>query len=153
VSLAVVGTQVRFDWLHPVIAMVTRRDPDLDGIDWTSLRDELAARGLLGANTIVGVPSWRDAGKIAYALGPHTTVLCLNRDTRQFGFAAPVARFEGRDVLILSLDQPDRVAASLAPAFDSIESLQPVAISLAGHSVQPVAVFLGRGLRDIWRPG
>ena len=48
-ALAVVSTQVRLDWLGPAIAAVTRRDPDLDGIDWTSLRAELAARGLLGA--------------------------------------------------------------------------------------------------------
>jgi len=146
-ALAVVGTQVRFDWLHPVIAAVTQRDPDLEGIDWTSLRDELASRGLLGADTIVGVPSWRDAGKIAYALGPHTTVLCLNRDARQFGFAAPVARFQGRDVLVLSLDPPDRVAASLAPAFDRLEPLPPVAISFADRRLREVSVFLGHGLR------
>jgi hypothetical protein len=149
-ALAVVGTQVRFDWLHPVIAAVTQRDPDLEGIDWTSLRDELASRGLLGPDTIVGVPSWRDAGKIAYALGPRTTVLCLNRDARQFGFATPVTRFEGRDVLVLSLDPPDRAAASLAPTFDSLEPLPPVAISFAGRKVRQVSVFLGHGLR---RPG
>jgi hypothetical protein len=95
----------------------------------------------------VGVPSWRDAGKIAYALGPHTTVLCLNRDARQFGFAAPVARFQGRDVLVLSLDPPDRVAASLAPAFDRLEPLPPVAISFADRRLREVSVFLGHGLR------
>ena len=37
-AVAIVGTQVRFDWLHPVIARVARQDPDLAGIDWTSLR-------------------------------------------------------------------------------------------------------------------
>ena len=37
-ALAVVSTQVRLDWLGPAIAAATRRDPDLDGIDWTSLR-------------------------------------------------------------------------------------------------------------------
>ena len=44
---------------------------------------------------IVGVPNWRDAGKIAYALGPEVTTLCLNRDARQFGIADPPTRFLG----------------------------------------------------------
>ena len=100
-TVAVVATQVRFDWLHPVIARVARQDPDLEAIDWTSLRTGLAARGLLAAGTVVGVPDWRDAGKIAYALGPDVTVLCLNRDARQFGLANPPA----------ALHRPGRAAA------------------------------------------
>ncbi len=61
-----VATDVRFDWLHAAFA----RDPIIEAIDWTSVRDELHARGLLPPGTVVGVPDWRDAGKIAYALGP-----------------------------------------------------------------------------------
>ena len=37
-ALAVVSIQVRLDWLGPAIAAATKRDPDLEGIDWTSLR-------------------------------------------------------------------------------------------------------------------
>ena len=62
-------------WLHPVIAQVSRQDPTIEAIDWTSLRDDLTARGLLRPGTIVGVPNWRDAGKIAYALGPDVTTV------------------------------------------------------------------------------
>ena len=68
--------------------MTRKRDPDIEGIDWTSLRDR--ARGARPADRpglVVGADNWRDGGKIAYALGPDVTVLCLNRDSRQFGFA------------------------------------------------------------------
>jgi 4-amino-4-deoxy-L-arabinose transferase-like glycosyltransferase len=94
--MLVVATQVRFDWLHPAIAAVARDDPDIEAVDWTSLRDSVAP------GAIVGVPDWRDAGKIAYALGPDVTVLCLNRDCRQFGITVPPARFIGANMLILA---------------------------------------------------
>ena len=64
---------------------------------------------------IVGVPDWRDAGKIAYALGPDVTTLCLNRDARQFGIAWPPARFIGADMLILAPEHGERVVAELGP--------------------------------------
>ena len=77
-AVVVVATQVRFDWL-PLARRRARDDPDIEAVDWTSLRDSWRWRDL------VGVPNWRDAGKIAYALGPDVTALCLNRDCRQFG--------------------------------------------------------------------
>ena len=131
-AVAVVATQVRFDWLHPVIARVARQDPDLEAIDWTSLRAGLAARGLLAAGTVVGVPNWRDAGKIAYALGPDVTVLCLNRDARQFGLANPPERFIGQDVLLLVPEHAARAAQALAPVFDGIDALPPAPITTPG---------------------
>ena len=112
-AVAVVATQVRFDWLHPLIAAVTRKDPGhrRDRLDLAPRR--AAARNLLPPGTIVGVPNWRDAGKIAYALGPDVTTLCLNRDARQFGIAWPPAHFVGADVLILAPEHGERVAAEL----------------------------------------
>jgi len=146
-SVVVVATQVRFDWLHPVIAAVTRKDPDIEAIDWTSLRDDLMALDLLRPGTIVGVPNWRDAGKIAYALGPDVTALCLSRDCRQFGIAYPPARFIGTDVLILVLEHGDRVPAELGRAFDSIEPMPVTAIRHAGRVLHEVSVFRGHHLR------
>jgi hypothetical protein len=150
-GMAVVATQVRFDWLHPAIVAIMRNDPDIDAVDWRSLREELAARNLLRPGMIVGVPDWRDAGKIAYALGPDVTTLGLSRDPRQFGIAWPLARFIGADVLILAPAHGDRVAAELAPAFDSIERLPDASIRHAGRTLQAVAVFQARRLRA-WPP-
>jgi 4-amino-4-deoxy-L-arabinose transferase-like glycosyltransferase len=150
-TVAVVATQVRFDWLHPVIAHVARQDPDLEGIDWTSLRDDLTARGLLAAGTVVGVPDWRDAGKIGYALGPDVTVLCLNRDAREFGLADPPAHFIGQDVLLLVPEHAQRAVQALAPVFDGIDALPPAPIRHAGRVLAQVAVLRGHRLRA-WPP-
>ena len=150
-GVAVVATQVRFDWLWPVIAAGPSKDPDVDAVDWSSLRDELVARNLLRSGMIVGVPDWRDAGKIAYALGPDVTALCLNRDARQFGIAWPPARFSGADVLILAPEHGERVVAELGSTFDSIETLPDASIRHAGRTLQTVAVFQARRLR-VWPP-
>jgi hypothetical protein len=147
-GLLIVSTQVRLDWLGPAIASVVHRDPDIEGIDWTSLRSQLAARDLLGRpGMVVGVDNWRDGGKIAYALGPDVTVLCLNTDARQFGFATNPARFIGDDVLLLVLDHPGQVLARLTPLFDRIESLPPASITLRGRVLATVSVLSGVHLR------
>lgn len=151
IGIAVVCTQVRFDWLQPVIAAVSRHDPDIEAFDWTSLRTDLTARGLLPAGTIVGVPNWRDAGKIGHALGPGVTVLCLSADARQFGFAEPPRNFLGHDVLLLALDHPARAVHELAPAFARIEPLPPAPIRHAGRVLAEVTVLRGDDLRA-WPP-
>jgi hypothetical protein len=143
-AAGIIAAQLRWGWLHPVIAAVSSRDPTIQGIDWISLRDELVGRGLLQPGTVVGVPNWRDAGKIAYALGPDVTTLCLNRDARQFGIAFPPARYHGENVLILAPEHADRVPSELGGAFDRIEALPPVTIRHAGRTLATVAVFRGR---------
>jgi hypothetical protein len=150
-TVAVVATQVRFDWLHPVIARVARHDPDLEAIDWTSLRTDLTSRGLLAPGTVVGVPDWRDAGKIAYALGPDVTVLCLNSDARQFGLADPPQGHIGQDVLLLVPEHADRAAQALAPVFDGIDALPPAPIRHTGRILAEVAVLRAHRLRA-WPP-
>jgi 4-amino-4-deoxy-L-arabinose transferase-like glycosyltransferase len=150
-SAATVATQVRFELLHPVVAAFARRDPAIEAIDWTLLRGDLAARGLLRAGTVVGVPNWRDAGKIAYALGPEVRTLCLNRDCRQFAMAYPPARFIGNDLLILAPDNPERVPGELGGSFASLTQLPDSAIRQAGRTLRPVAVFDARYL-IAWPP-
>jgi len=145
-AVIVVSAQIRLDWMHPVIVAAANHDPDVEGIDWTSLRDELAARDLLRPGVIVGVPNWRDAGKIAYALGPKATITVLNTDARQFGFVAPASAFAGQDLLVLALDDPSRVRRELLPWFSAIEPLAPAAIDDAGISLQSVSVFVGKSL-------
>ncbi len=146
-AVIVVATEIRLDWLRPVIAAVAKQDPDVAGIDWISLRDQLGARGLLQPGAIVGVPNWRDAGKIAYALGPATTVTVLNGDARQFGLVAPANAFAGRTLLVLALDDPARTRRELSPWFAALEPLPPASIDDNGTSLQSVSVFLGRRLQ------
>ena len=99
----------------------------------------------------IGVPNWRDAGKIAYALGPDVTTLCLNLDCRQFGIAFPPTEHIGDDVLILAPDHPERVPTELGRSFASLAQLPDSAIRNAGRALQPVAVFDARHLLA-WPP-
>jgi hypothetical protein len=150
-GVIVVSTAVRFGWLHPVIARFAQKDPVIEAVDWTSLRADLTRRGLLHAGTVVGVPNWRDAGKVAYALGPDVTTLCLNRDAREFAFSAPVASHIGQSVLILAPEHANRVPAEMGRAFGSIDALAPSPVLHAGRVLQKVAVFRGQDLRA-WPP-
>ncbi len=145
-AVAVVSTQVRLDWLHPVIAAVAKQDPDIEAIDWTSLRTQLAARGLLAPGVVVGVPNWRDAGKIAYALGPDVVVTVLDPDARQFGLVHPLASFAGRDLLVIGPGDADRIRSQSASLFERLDVLTPATVVHDGTSM-PVAVLIGHDLR------
>jgi hypothetical protein len=145
--LAVIGTDLRLDWLGPVLPHLVRHDPTAEGIDWLSVRQALAARGLLPPGTIVAVPNWRDAGKLGYALGPGVTVTCLNRDSRQFGFAAPARRFVGQDMLLLAVEHAGSAVAALAGDFASVTPLPPAPIQLRGRVLGQVSVYRAQDLR------
>ena len=134
VSVTIVATHLRTDWLG---AAMPAKDPTAEGLDWYSLRDDLTARGLLPPGTIVGVPSWRDGGKIARALGPDITVVCLNDDSRQFGFAVPASRFDGATMLLLG--------AVPAEMFGRIEPLRASAVTLRGRTLLTIPAARGIG--------
>jgi len=152
IAVSIVGLQTRFDVLGPALTLIARQDPTLEGIDWTSLRTDLTARGLLPSGTVVGVPSWRDAGKIGIGLGPEVTILCLHPDARQFGFAHPPAAFLGRDILILVVGNPAATETALSAVFERIERLDPAPISLRGRVLHQVTVMRGHRLLH-WPPG
>ena len=156
VTMMIVGTtavavHMRADLLGPVITRIARHDPTIEGIDWTSVRDDLATRGVLSNDTVIGVPHWREAGKLAYALGPDVTVVCMSHDGRQFGLVASPTRFIGRDVLLLVPGRVEQAIADLAPLFTALTPEDGTAIRLAGRTLRNVAVLRGHRLRD-WPP-
>jgi 4-amino-4-deoxy-L-arabinose transferase-like glycosyltransferase len=142
-GMAVIGTQIQFDWLRVANAATA------EGLDWTSLHDDLVARGLSRPGTIVGVPNWRDAGKVAHALGPDVTVVCLNQDAREFGLASPPGRWKGSDVLLLIVGHPDTVIPALRDMFSQIDPLPPSAITLRGRTLKTVTVAIGKGFSGV----
>ena len=88
---ALFASEVRFNWLPAVIGdFRLGKDPSLDVVDWTSLRDDLAERGLLDRpKLVVAALRWSDAGKIDYALGGRLPVICLGPDAHQYGSGGP----------------------------------------------------------------
>ncbi len=141
--LTIVGTQERLDWLGGSLPGL-RHDPTAEGIDWTSLRADLDARNLLPEGTIVATANWRDAGKIAYALGPGITTLCLNPDSRQFGVAWPPADYAGRAMLLLTVGHPD---AAVTKQFAQTTPLPPAPLTLQGRVLEEIAVEQGIGFQ------
>ena len=85
-----VASEVKFNWLPAVIGEFRLgKDPSLDMLDWISLSDDLAERGLLERpNLVVAALRWSDAGKVDYALGGRRPVICLGPDARQYGLVA-----------------------------------------------------------------
>ncbi|MGH7155347.1 MAG: hypothetical protein ACREF3_15585 [Acetobacteraceae bacterium] len=146
-TVAVISTDIRSGWLHPLVAAIARHDPEVEGVDWTSLRTQLSRRDLLAPDTVVGVPNWRDAGKIAYALGPSATVIVLDPDARQFGIVHPARAYVGHPILVLSVGSPNDVPRSLSARFVSLEPLAPGSIDAWGQALEPMMVMRGHDLR------
>jgi 4-amino-4-deoxy-L-arabinose transferase-like glycosyltransferase len=140
--MTVIATQLQFDWLGSSLARVTSADPTAEGLDWTSVREDLRARGLLPLGAIVAALNWRDAGKIGYALGPDTTILCLNADARQFGFAHPPQEYAGKNVLVLVVGPADQAQHW----FSSVDDLPVSSVRLDGRTLLMVTVLQGEGL-------
>ncbi|OYV72761.1 MAG: hypothetical protein B7Z72_04055, partial [Gemmatimonadetes bacterium 21-71-4] len=130
----------------------TRGDPSLEAYDWSDLRPELTARGLLGdAQPVVAGTRWIEAAKIGYAMGPDVPVLCLSDDPRHFYYLDPPARFMGRDVLILVRVPAGgltwNVQRQYAPYFAAVEPAGTVPIRRGGRVAFTVAVYRATRMR------
>lgn len=124
----------------------TRGDPSLEAYDWSGLRSQLAARGLLeDSGQVVAATHWIEAAKIGYAMGPRYPVLCLSGDPRHFFYADRPSRFLGRDALLLVRVPPKGMTVDIvkeyAPYFASITPEGTVPVERGGRTAFQVAVF------------
>lgn len=149
VSVLVVASEVRYNWLPLLLARAApAHAPDLDAVDWTSVRADLGRRGLLTRpGLVVAATRWFDAGKLDYALGGTPPVICLGNDPREYGLLARPQDHAGEDALIaaprMTLDQ---VATMYGDMFDWIEPLAPVELRHAGRPAMSIPLFLGHRL-------
>jgi 4-amino-4-deoxy-L-arabinose transferase-like glycosyltransferase len=155
VGAAFVASEARFSW--PPLSIGDFRlgkDPALAAVDWTSLRQELAERGLLNQpGLVVAATRWLDAGKIDYALGGRVPVICLGSDPREYGIIAPVADHIGADFLIVAPGtSPAAIAARFGNLFDSIDTLAPATVLHDGRQALTLPLYLGRRLREPANP-
>jgi 4-amino-4-deoxy-L-arabinose transferase-like glycosyltransferase len=149
---AAIATEVRFDWLAGLFPrLIAARDPAMAAVDWTSLRSDLASRGLLDRpGLVVAATRWLDAGKIDYALGGRVRVLCLGPDPREYGIIAPLADYAGSDVLIIApRTTAAEIQARFGTLFQTIEALPPVTVLHAGRPALSLPLYLGRRLRRV----
>ena len=125
------------------------KDPTLESLEWTPLRDELKARGLLDRQDVfVVVPHWITAGKIDQALGSALPVIVFGGDSKHFAFRYDPKRFVGRDALIIGhMNQMDGITETLRPYFETMEELPPFAFGRSGMREIAVRILLARKLR------
>ncbi len=145
-AVVAIATQIQFDWLGDSLTAEVHADPTAEGLDWISVRDDLQARGLLPPGTVAATFNWRDGGKIGYALGPATTMLCLSADSRQFGFADPPRDFAGQDVLLLVLGPAQQAVAQARRWFHDVEVLPGTSVRQGGRLLRTVTVLRGQRL-------
>ena len=139
------ASEARFNWLPAVVGdFRPGKDPSLDLVDWTSLRDELAARGLLQRPRLVAAAlRWSDAGKLDYGLGGVLPVICLGPDARQYGLLSGRDEHAGADVLIVTRAPFEKILGQYWFLFDRLEPLAPVTLLHAGHPALNLNLFLG----------
>lgn len=144
------GIAIASGWQHArVTAQGRRGDPTLDMLDWRDLPRGLDSLGLRpSAGWFIAAPSWIQAAKAGYALGPSVPVLALTPDPHHFGFLDAVGAARGHDVVIVTrLPARHDVPSTLGPAFASLELVGRVPIRRRGTTEFELAVYLARGFR------
>jgi hypothetical protein len=148
-GITVVATEVRFNWMPEYLEDFSpANDPDIDAVDWTTLRKQLATREYFHLGMVVAATNWRDAGKIDYALRGRARVVCLGNDPRQFGVTSPAASFDGDDVLIVERGKsPEWVIMRFGADFAQMEVLPPIILMHNGRPSIPLQLILGHKLQ------
>jgi 4-amino-4-deoxy-L-arabinose transferase-like glycosyltransferase len=142
------ATDVRFNWL-PVVTgdFLSHKDPVVDLVDWTSLRQNLATLGLLDKpGLVVAAMRWSDAGKLDYALGGKPPVICLGPDCRQYSLTARHDDYAGADVLIVTRTSPEKIIGQYWFMFDRIEEIAAADVLHAGRPALRLNFLLGHRL-------
>ena len=152
-GLVLAGTQMRLNWVTAVLgpAFLARAKDVAGGVNWTDLRPELEARGLLSQpGLVLAVTRWNDAGKIDYAMHGSLPVVVLAADSREYGIVAPADRFIGHPMLILVPDSdPVTLADHLTPMFDQITIRQSIPLRFGGYILLNLSVLKGTGFRGL----
>ena len=150
VGATFVGSEVRFNWLPKLVGdFPPGTDPNIQLMDWRSLKPALLASGFLKRpNTVVAGLRWHEAAKIDYALGGSRQVICLCRDSREYGLTAAPDAFKGQDVVLVTTHANlDTMKLQFGALFSSIDELQPIVVMHFDRPAMILPVFLGHALR------
>ncbi len=152
--LLIVGSDFQFNWLPKGGTSPLKEDVSAQALDWTPLRAELKARGLLDGPSggdakalppVFGAFRWHDTGKLGFALGPSAEVICLSGDARQYGIVRPMTQYAGRDVIIAVPGSRDGLVAP--HLFERVEPLEPFILLHAGRPALRISLYRGVHLR------
>ncbi|HQT89415.1 MAG TPA: glycosyltransferase family 39 protein [Acidiphilium sp.] len=123
--------------------------PDIQAVDWTSVRATLMRRGLLDQpHFAIAATRWFNAGKIGYALGPAVKVTVFDSDPHEFAFTVPPRSLIGDNILIVGTDGTTKaLQAQYAPLFRSLTIGKPIIIRHHGTPLLRLPVLYGQDLR------
>ncbi|HTD62178.1 MAG TPA: glycosyltransferase family 39 protein [Gemmatimonadaceae bacterium] len=125
--------------LASVVTAVAVLQPVEDLIDW---------RGIdTAGGAFVAAPSWIQAGKASWALGPDVPVVCLCTAPHQFAFTRDERDFVGRDAIIVM--RPKTAVQMLPryqPYFASITPLREMRI----HGTLTVDLYLAKNFQSVF---
>jgi hypothetical protein len=108
-------------------------DPTLDAFEWRALPRELAARGLPQPGMFMITTSWIYAGRIDQAFHGAVPLVVFGNNPKQYALRYDPASFLGQDALVVApADAMPGVAAEIAPYFDGVEELPPLALGRSG---------------------
>ncbi len=156
VLVTILATHTATGWIARAAPPLFRRgDPSWEAMDWRALAPALAKRGLLADSTrFLASPSWIEAGKVAYAMGPDVPTVCLCDSPHQFRFLDPQTAFLGRDAVIVERTPSGTggtdAAARFAAHFRSVEPEGRVVLTRLGHPEFSVTVLLAHDFRRPW---
>jgi len=128
--------------------------PLLESVGWATLKSELEERGLADKPRLfIAATRWHEAAKIDYALGGRLAVLCLCGNPRGYGVLTRPEMHLGETALIIGRDlSQERIMATYATSFDSLEQLPPITIAHAGKPLFELSVYMGHGFRVAVEP-
>lgn len=124
-------------WFTPLLPpRLAALDDTRESIDWTPLRDLLAAEGLLDRPDVILVTNrWHQAGKADAAIQGRLPVLCLCADPRNLAFGRDQAAHRGATAVILAnpefLKQPPQVYGG---QFAAMEPWRQVILGRGGRA-------------------
>jgi 4-amino-4-deoxy-L-arabinose transferase-like glycosyltransferase len=153
VAVAALTAQIQSNWLSRAAPGLTSTgDPTLDLLDWTELRAALASRGLLEspskAPAATAATHWSEAGKVSYALGAQTPILCLCPVPQHFAYLLDPRQFVGADVLVVGTEAMLREQIdAVSSRFERMTPLEPVILHRNGEPVETLMLYRGVGYK------
>ncbi|HEY1453861.1 MAG TPA: glycosyltransferase family 39 protein [Roseiarcus sp.] len=135
--------EARAGWLWRLLPAGTT-DPTLEVVDWNGL---VNAPLLQPSPSFVISTRWREAGKIALALGPSVPIFVVSDDPRGWAYVKGGAELVGRDGVLIARPRDLAAArAALAPLFASLGEAEPFTLSRNGAPAIELMLVSAKGL-------
>ena len=136
------AVEARTGWLWRLLPAGTT-DPTLEVLDWSGLAK---APLLQPSPPFVISTRWRDAGKIALALGPSVPIFVVSDDPRGWALMKERAELAGRDgVLIVRPKDLAAARTAVAPYFASLGEAQPITLLRNGEPATELVLVPAKG--------